>query len=749
MLERIKNILPSKKVHNKSPHGRKLKRKILAGLFFLIIIVVAIISYLFIFHDLPSPNSLKDYKSFPLSSHIYDRKGKLLYEIFSEENRTPVTLSDLPKYVAQASIAIEDKDFYSHVGVSITSGVLRAVRDMFFTKNLQGGSTLTQQLVKGALLTSDRTVQRKIKEIVLAIWAEQIFKKNEILEMYLNQVPYGGSAYGIEEASKTYFDKKAKELTIAESAMLAGLPQAPSLYSPYVNPDLALERRNAVLQKMFEQKFITKLQFDQAKNTPIKVKPLSVAIKAPHFVFFVKSELEKEYGIQTVEEGGLRIYTTLDLDIQEESEKILSEELEKVKQLQVSNGGILVTRPPTGEILAMVGSVNYFATSSGAFNVTTALRQPGSSLKPLVYAVGIDTKVVTPASILLDTKTCFPSGIGKPYCPVNYDGSFHGLTNIRNSLANSYNIPAVKMLGYIGVEEFVSSASGMTISTFTDARRYGLSLALGGGEVRMTELAQAYSTLANRGKPVRLNSILKVTDKLGNTLYEFKDFNYQNDVREPVKRPNSLTIPGKTVLSREASFLISHILQDNGARSSAFGAGSFLEIKGRSVSVKTGTTDDKKDNWTIGYTPNFLTAVWVGNNDNSAMNPYLTSGITGAAPIWNRVMKTILEKQPDLRQIQPDSLRLRLVCKETGLLAGKNPDGTDSCQTYNEYLINGTENVKTLTTGRMTIPVNRDTGKMTTLDDPANEMQEKTVLKDKYSTFCLDCAQDPQPTPGH
>lgn len=705
-----------------------------------------ILVYIFIFKDLPNPANLANYKVIPLATHIQDRNGKTLYEIYNEQKRTPIKLKQLPPYVYQASIAIEDKDFYRHGGISIFGGIARAIKDIILTRSLQGGSTITQQLVKSALLSPERTVQRKIKEIVLAVWTEKLFSKDQILELYLNQVPYGGSAYGVEEAAKTIYNKPASKLSIDEAALLAGLPQAPSLYSPYLNPDSAQKRRDSVLKSMFEQKYITQQQYKNARAKPVKVKAPETSIKAPHFVFYVKSQLEKQYGVKTVEEGGLTVVTTLDLDIQEEAEKILKDEIKSLAYLNVGNGAVLVTRPPTGEILSMVGSVDYFATGSGAFNVTTALRQPGSSIKPLNYAVGIDRKLVTAASMFLDVKTCFPSP-EKPYCPVNYDGSFHGAVPLRLALANSYNIPAVKMLALNGVRDFVASASAFTITTLKDPDRYGLSLTLGGGEVRMTEMAQAFSAFANLGKPRELNGILKVTDRNGKVLYEFKDPNFKQDVRKPLRDPQMLSIPGKRVISPETSFIISHILLDNFARSQAFGTNSELVIPKRTVSVKTGTTDDKKDNWTIGYTPNFLTAVWVGNNDNTPMNPYLTSGITGAAPIWNQVMRYVLKTQTDLPPRKPANVVGRQVCWNTGA-ATQNPDGSGaSCQTRFEYLIRGTEPVA-LTTKREMVWVTKDSDKLAHEGDPNTELKEKTIMSDAYSRYCVDCAGDqPQPTP--
>ncbi|MDO8610391.1 MAG: transglycosylase domain-containing protein [bacterium] len=727
---------------------KKISNKtILLAILFVGTITLLIVAIFFlIFYKLPTPYSLKDYKAFPLSTHIYDRNGKLLYEVFKDQNRTPVHLKELPKFVGEATIAIEDKDFYKHYGVSLVSGVLRAMKDMIISHNLQGGSTITQQLVKGALLSPERTIRRKIREVVLALWTERIFSKNEILEMYLNQVPYGGSSYGIEEAAKTFFGKRAKELTLVQAATLAGLPQAPSLYSPYNDPERTIRRRNEVLLALFQQKYINKKTYDDAIKQKINFQPLQSNIKAPHFVFYVKAQLEEMYGATQIEEGGYDVTTTLDLDIEEQAEKTLKDELDKVKNLNVGNGGVLVTRPSTGEILAMVGSVDYFASPSGAFNVTTALRQPGSSIKPLNYAVGIDRKLVTPGTIFLDVPTCFMAK-GQPgaYCPVNYDGQFHGPTQLRFALGNSYNIPAVKMLAFNGVETFIASASALTISTFKDPKNYGLSLTLGGGEVKMSEMAQAFSSFPNRGIPKKLNAVLNIKDKLGKELYKFKDTNYIKDIRKPLQNPNFLAITGKKVFTPETTYLISHILLDNNARSAAFGSTSQLNISGHiAVSVKTGTTDDKKDNWTIGYTPNFLTAVWVGNNDGAKMNPYLASGVTGAAPIWNRVMTYVLKDQPDLWPIKPEDVVGRQICNDSGLAMAKKPDGTESCSARYEYFIKGTEP----TAGDITkqiLPINKDTDQIGKEGEPQVELKEKQVIKDMFSFYCIDCNHDKQP----
>jgi len=606
--------------------------------------------------SLPNPQTIGK-TNYSLSTHLYDRNGKLLYEIFRDQNRTPVKISQLPPYIYQATIAIEDKDFYLHKGVALTSGILRAIKDMMVNKNIQGGSTITQQLVKSSLLTPERTFERKIKEILLALWTERLYSKEQILEMYLNQVPYGGSAYGIEEAAKVYFGIDAKDLKLEQAALLAGLPQAPSVYSPYVDTELARIRRHEVLNKMFEQGYIKKDQMDKADSSDLSVIPLQSSIKAPHFVFYLKSQLEQKYGIRQTEEGGYQVISTLDLDIQQEAEKILKEELAKVQYLNVNNGAVLVMRPGTGEILAMVGSVDYFADKIGAYNVTTALRQPGSSIKPIMYSLALN-KGYTAATIINDSPVTFNIPGGPSYRPVNYDGAYHGDVPLRYALANSYNIPAVKVLSTIGVGDFINHARRMGISTWNEPGRFGLSLTLGGGEVTMLDMAKAFGVFANQGYRVEPASYLKIFTASGNILGENQAY-------------------GIKVMDEGTAYIISDILSDNFARRMAFGSNSSLEIPGYKAAVKTGTTDDKKDNWTIGYTPEFLVAVWVGNNDNTPMNPYLASGVTGAAPIWNRVMSYVLKKYGDSKAwfSRPDNI------VEKTCYFGKT-----------EYFIKGTEN---------------------------------------------------------
>ncbi len=688
--------------------------------FFTLCFLLFIIIFVWIFKDLPSPTRLASYP-FPASTSIYDRNGELLYEIFTEKNRTPVKLKDLPDYVKWATIASEDKKFYQHHGFDF-GGILRASFNIIFHHTLQGGSTITQQLVKNALLEDpSRTLRRKIREAILTWGTEAIYSKDQILEMYLNQAPYGGTAWGIESAARTYFDKSAKDLTLAEAALLAGLPASPTRFSPFgAHPELAKQRQERVLNLMVEAKYLTPEQAKQAKEEELKYAPAKVGIKAPHFVLYVKELLVEKYGEKMVEQGGLRVITTLDLDLQNFTQQTVASEVAKLKKLNITNGAALVTNPKTGEILAMVGSKDYFDKEiDGNVNVTLRPRQPGSAIKPLNYALGLEKKIITPATVLNDTPTCF-SIPGQPlYCPVNYDGTFHGPTQVRFALGNSYNIPAVKVLALNGLEDFVKKANEMGLSTLTDPKNYGLSLTLGGGEVKMIDMATAFSAFANLGIRQDAWAIKKVEDSQGKVLFEKKDEE------------------GPRVLSMETAYLISHILLDNNARSAAFGPSSYLVIKNHpEVSVKTGTTNDRRDNWTIGYNPSRLVAVWVGNNDNSPMS-YVASGVTGASPIWNKIMTYALK---DLKQewpIKPEGVIGASICT----LSGKLPNPEQPCETRFEYFLEGTvpsevENLKTI------IEINKNTGQIADEKTPPEdkEPQEHLVIFDPLGTsFCLDC----------
>lgn len=673
----------------------------------------------------------------PLATKVYDRKGNLLFDIFVGQNRSPVPLSDIPKVVRDATIAIEDKTFYQHSGINPIGGLVRALYASILNKEIQGGSTITQQLVKSALLTPERTITRKLKEFLLAPTVELLYSKDKILEMYLNTVPYGGTAWGIETAAEKYFGKPIKDVTLAEAAVLAGLPQAPTLYSPFgAHPELAEQRQKEVLRRMAEDGYITREQEQEAASTPIEYKP-ETGIQAPHFVMYVKEQLVEKYGEALVERGGLKVTTSLDLDLQNYVQATVAAEVAKLKNMRVGNGSALVTKPSTGEILAMVGSVDYFATPSGSFNVTTALRQPGSSIKPINYAIGIENKIVTPATMFLDVPTCFISVPGQPtYCPRNYDGTFRGPVQLRFALGNSLNIPAVKMLYLNTVKDMVASASAFGLDTLQDPSKYGLALTLGGGEVRMTDMAEAFSVFANAGIRHDLVAILKVVDKNNKVLEEYKDPNLGKDI------PSQLLLTGERVVSPETAFLISHILLDNNARMEAFGPSSALVVPGHAVSVKTGTTNDLRDNWTIGYTPQYLVATWVGNNDNSPMNNSLVSGVTGAAPIWNKIMRRVLEGKPDIWPKQPDGIVGAQVCTTTGQLPPSQPaDGQPApagCQTRFEYIIKGTS--ARSSSSRQLVAIDKATGDLASPDQTDNiEMQEHEIAWDGITRWCVDC----------
>jgi 1A family penicillin-binding protein len=720
---------------NARRHGSKTVRthKTWHYAFWILPLSLILGSYLLIFKDLPSPARLGKY-DIPLSTKIYDKNGKLLFDIFVSQNRTAVPLSEIPETLRRATISIEDKNFYRHQGVNPLGGMVRGLVATVTGKGLQGGSTITQQLVKSALLTPERTITRKVKEIILATWVELLYPKDKILELYLNQVPYGGTAWGVESASERYFGKNVKELTLAESALLAGLPQAPTLYSPLgAHPEYAKTRQKEVLTRMVDDRYITREQAASAAAQTLVYKNES-GLKAGHFVMYVKEQLVERYGEAVVEKGGLKVTTTLDLDLQEYAEATVAAEIAKLDTYNVSNGAAVITKPSTGEILAMVGSADYFATPSGSYNVATALRQPGSSIKPINYAIGIENKVVTPSTMFLDVPTCFGIINQPTYCPKNYDSKFHGPVQLRMALGNSFNIPAVKMMKMNTVEAMVASASAWGLTSLKDPSKYGLSLTLGGGEVRMTDMATAFGIFANAGIRKDLVSILKVADKNGKILEEHKDPNMGKDI------PSQLLLQGPRVISPETAFLMSHILLDDNARQMAFGSGSQLVIPGHAVSVKTGTTNDLRDNWTIGFTPQYLVAVWVGNNDNSPMNPWLVSGVTGAAPIWHKLMANVLKNKPDLWPKQPDGVVGARVCSLSGLLPpNDNPEGDQGCPIRYEYFIKGT--VPTMREQlKQTVLIDKSTGDIASRGKTDNvEFQEHQVLSDGLSTWCLDC----------
>ncbi len=724
----ISNMVRIKKAKTKIKH--RLSRKNYFQI--AILLVAAALSYLLIFKDLPSPTRLQSPNN-PQSSRIFDRNDVLLYTIYTNKNRTAIPLNQVPTNVQNATIAIEDKDFYRHGAVDFR-GIARAVFENASGKSIQGGSTLTQQLVKSSLLTPEQTYKRKIKEIILSFATELLYSKEQILSMYLNQIPYGGTAYGIEAASQTYFGKNAKDLDLAQAALLAGLPQSPSRYSPFgSHPEYAKARQKEVLKAMVNQKYITQKQADKAEKEKLVYKDVSNDIKAPHFVLYIKDLLIKKYGERFVEQGGLDVKTTLDYNIQEFAQLSVASEVAKLRYAHVTNGASLVTNPSNGDILAMVGSKDYFDTTiDGNVNITLALRQPGSSIKPINYAVGF-LNGYAPATVLIDQKVCFPSTFGPAYCPVNYDGKFHGPVTIRQALGNSLNIPAVKMLKLNGVQAMMATASAMGISTWKDPSRYGLSLTLGGGEVKMVDMATAFGVFANQGYRVDLDPILQVKNRQGKVIAQKK---------------NVSPIFGKKVLPQSIAYLITNILQDNNARKIEFGSNSELVIPDQYVAAKTGTTNDFKDNWTIGYTPSFLVATWVGNNDNTPMGG-VVSGITGAAPIWHDIMSYILQGKVTSPPNVPSDVVKGAVCKGSGLPPGPGR----SCELTIDYFVKG-KLPKKYDPGNQAVFVKKDSQTLPTDPkdtdnlEPKDEYIIQDPLGDKYCVSCNHPELSPTPTPN-
>lgn len=671
-------------------HKRLWKLKLLTNfsnsLLFIVIGILLLLfgSVIFFATQIPSPADLTN-RDIAQATKIYDRDKELLYDIFQNYNRTPIKLSDIPQHVKQSTISIEDKDFYTHSGFSLI-GITRSLFDLIFYKQVSGGSTLTQQLVKNALLSGERTLTRKLKEFILAVQVERAYSKDEILEMYLNEIPYGGTAYGIESAANLYFGKSAQDLNLAEAALLAGLPQRPSVYSPYGSkPELSKERQKAVLGRMVEDGYISEEEAESASEQELTYRTSNseVGFKAPHFVLYVKEKLIEQFGDKMVEQGGLRVTTTLDYKLQKDTEEIVKKEIENLKSAKVGNGAAVVLDTKGGQILAMVGSKDYFGKSepegclegqSCTFapnvNVTVRERQPGSATKPINYAKALE-KGYTAQNTYLDVKTEFPGGDKPSYIPVNYDGQYHGVVQMRYALGNSYNIPAVKNLALVGVKDVLELGYRMGLTTWEPSEEnvnsVGLSLTLGGREVRLLDLTSAFGVLANKGRQLDPVSILKVTDTKGKTLFEY--------------RPTD----GRKVLDEGIAFIISDILSDNGARTAAFGSNSVLNIPGKTVASKTGTTDEKRDNWTIGYTPSVAVGVWVGNNDNSVMSPQVTSGVTGASPIWNKIMTLALKDKGNESFERPSNVNQVEV---DGLMTGKPHAGSP---TRREYFISGTE----------------------------------------------------------
>jgi penicillin-binding protein 1C len=641
ILRTIRNLFKNKK-------SLKNLVLLLAGIFILVSGIV--ILWLFSL-NIPDFNSFEDRKIVN-STQIYDRTGEiLLYDIHQDIKRTDISFEQMSLNIKNATVAIEDSEFYTHGGIRITS-IVRAVLSNLFGFGIGGGgSTITQQLVKNTLLTQSSGLARyvrKIKEWVLAIKIDNSMPKEKILEAYLNEVPYGGNIYGIEAASKTYFTKNALDLTLAESAYLAAIPQSPTVLSPYgKNKDKLETRKNLVLSRMSELGFITKEEYEKAKNEVVLFVPQATkGIKAPHFVFFIKDYLEQKYGTAVVESGGLKVTTTLDINLQTKAEEFVKEgALKNEKDWDGKNAGLVAIDPKTGQILTMVGSRDYFDKAiDGNFNIATANRQPGSSFKPFIYATAFN-KGFTEDTVLFDLPTefqttCDAHGNALPghsqkncYMPEDYDGKYRGPMNLRDALAQSINIPAVKLFYLAGLPDSLKTAENMGISTLKDIGQYGLTLVIGGGEVSLLDMTSAYGVFANDGIRNPQTGILKVENAGGKILEEFQ----QNS---------------KEVLPKNTALIISSILSDEEARVPTFGARSVLSIPNREVAVKTGTTNNNKDAWTLGYTPSLVVGVWAGNNENTPMKK---GGAALAGPIWNKFMTEALNSLPSENFEEPDN----------------------------------------------------------------------------------------------
>ena len=588
---------------------------------FIAFLVVTAGAFAYYSRDLPTPGKIAT-RYVPQSTQIYDRNGKLLYEIHGSQNRTVIPLENIPKSVQQATLAAEDANFYHEYGFDLR-GILRsALIDVFSTHSLSnGGSTITQQFVKNALLSPEKSFTRKIKELILSIEVEASYTKDQILAFYLNEIPFGSNAYGIQTAAKTFFSKDAKDLDLAESATLAAMLNAPTHYSPYgSHKDELISRQHWVLDRMVDLGMVSKDDADKAKSETLSFANQNNGIQAPHFVMYVKELLTEKYGEQLVEEGGLKVTTTLDLDMQNKAEKAITDNEKKYQADGASNAALVAMDPKTGQVLAMVGSQDYFDTAnSGNFNVATASRQPGSSFKPIVYATAFKNKF-DPAFTLWDVPTTFGD-----YTPQNFNGKFNGPVSMRFALQNSLNVPAVKTLALVGVDKAIQTAHDMGITTLNDgADHYGLSLVLGGGEVKPIDMASAYSTFANQGVTRDQVTVLKVEDNSGKVLEEYNDNRGKHESLDP-----------------QIAYEMSNVLSDNNSRATVFGLRSPLYFSDRPVAAKTGTTSLFRDAWTVGYTPSLTTAVWVGNNDNHPMKSG-TDGVVVAAPIFHSFMASAL-----------------------------------------------------------------------------------------------------------
>ncbi len=574
------------------------------------------------------------------SAKIYDRTGTILLDDLGDNvTRTVVPLADISPLIQKATIAIEDDQFYTHTGVRIDSTAKAILGNLIpggyaYTR---GGSTITQQVVKNSILTQDRTIARKLKEWTLAVRLDAMLTKESILELYLNENPYGGSLYGVEEAAQTFFNKHATEVTLAEAAYLAAIPQAPTYYSPYGNNRAALdERKNTVLARMLKLGYINDAEHTAALQEKVDFKlKKEGGIRAPHFVFFVHEQLEKEFGQNALEENGWRVITTLDADLESKAEEIVKKNaLENATKYNATNAALVAIEPKTGDILTMVGSRDYFDEAiDGNFNIAVAQRQPGSSFKPFVYAAAF-LKGYTPDTVLFDSPTQFSTNCpvdstndqSPCYYPVNYDGKYRGPMTIRDALAQSINIVAIKTLYLVGISDALRVARSLGITSLLGADQYGLTLVLGGGETSLLEMVSAYSIFANEGVRNPYRAILQIQDRNGNIIKEYPSAPQQ-------------------VLDSKVTHAISDILSDENARIPEFGANSALYVRGHHVAAKTGTTNDYKDTWILGYSTSLAAGAWAGNNDNTPIDKKIAGFVV--APMWNQFMQYALTKYPE------------------------------------------------------------------------------------------------------
>ncbi|MDD5606761.1 MAG: PBP1A family penicillin-binding protein [Candidatus Pacebacteria bacterium] len=617
-----------------------MKKEVLKYVFLWTLIVflfgLLILFSLFIYYgrDLPRPEKFTE-RTIVESTKIYDRSGKtLLYELYGEERREFVLLKDVPDYLIQAIIATEDSNFYSHKGIDL-GGIIRSLQENLRKgRTVGGGSTITQQLIRTTFLTLDRTIERKIKEIILAVEIERRYSKEEILEWYLNQIPLGPNIYGMETASQYYFNKSVSEISLPEAAVLTALINAPSRLSR--NKQELLVRKDFVINRMLIEKYITKDQAEEFKKKEIIFTENTHLIKAPHFVLGVQNYLLQEYGRSFLEQKGLKVITSLDWKLQQIAENVVLEHEQRIKGYNAHNAGLIALDPRTGEILAMVGSKNWFANPypenclpgktclfDPEVNVTTfgGGRQPGSALKPLFYAMAFE-KGYTDETIVIDEETNFGIFGGKPYIPRNYDGLFRGEVTLRESLAQSLNIPSVKVLAYlVGLENGIKNLERFGLTTFIKPPSfYGLSIVLGGGEVKLLELTSAYGVFATEGLLAKPFSILKIQDNQENVLKQ--------------NNPSA-----QRILQSSVARMITDILSDNEARAPMFGSRSIMYFDNHQIAAKTGTSNDFRDAWIIGYTPSLVVGVWVGNNNNE---PMIAPGVTIAGPIWRDFMEKVL-----------------------------------------------------------------------------------------------------------